>query len=85
MSFACHKVTVINYIIIFQTFKLPNIFRWMIRIGNTNHTSSLDAQNVLVLDVVESHKHPTYDGVSSYYDIAILKTDIIKISQVINY
>ncbi len=55
----------------------------MIRIGNENHNASLKAVNVLFLDIVESKQHEKYDGVSSYYDIAVLKTDIVKINQVI--
>jgi hypothetical protein len=55
----------------------------MIRIGNENHNSSLAAPNVLVLDIVESKRHPSYDGVSSYFDIAVITTDIIQFSQVI--
>jgi hypothetical protein len=55
----------------------------MIRIGNENHIASLKAVNVLFLDIVESKQHEKYDGASSYYDIAVLTTDIVKINQVI--
>jgi hypothetical protein len=54
----------------------------MIRIGNENHSASLKAVNVLLLDIVESKQHEKYDGASSYYDIAVLTTDTVKINQV---
>jgi hypothetical protein len=39
--------------------------------------------NVLVLDIVGSKKHDKYDGVSSYYDVGLLKTDPVKFSEVL--
>jgi hypothetical protein len=44
----------------------------------------LDDENFLLLDIVESKKHPTYDGVSSYYDIAVLTTDTVEFNQVMH-
>jgi hypothetical protein len=45
----------------------------------------LDDEKILVLDIVESKKHPKYDGVSSYYDIAVLTTDTVEFNQVIHF
>jgi hypothetical protein len=65
-----------------QTHNCSYIFRWKIRIGNDNLNSNLNASNVLVLDIIESNQHPSYDGSSSYYDIAVLTTNIVKFSTV---
>jgi hypothetical protein len=57
--------------------------RWKIRIGDQIHDSSLDDDNLLLLDIVGSNKHPKYDGLRSYYDVAVLTTGTVQFSEVI--
>jgi len=37
-----------------------------------------------VVNIIDKSVHPKYDGVSAYYDVAILKTNEITISRAIN-
>ncbi len=60
-----------------------NFFRWKIRIGNENHTTSLDDSDILVLDILEANKHPKYEN-SAYYDIAVLTTEPLQLNEVLN-
>ncbi len=45
--------------------------------------SSLNATDVLVLDIVESKKHDKYVSARLYYDVGLLKTDPVTFSQVL--
>ncbi len=45
-----------------------------IRIGDSNHTSDKKNGNFEVISMIDATVHPKYNGVSSYYDVALLKT-----------
>jgi hypothetical protein len=84
VSLDCYKTTRKYLLFFFNFSSFPNYFRWKIRIGNENHNTSLDDTNILVLDILESKKHPTYDGASSYYDIAVLTTKTVTLNEVLH-
>ena len=50
------------------------IFSWKIRIGDFNLGSDSDDGHAEDLDIIEKFVHNKYDGVKSYFDVAILKT-----------
>ena len=56
--------------------------KWQVRIGDFDHDSSLDDVDVLVLDITDTQVHPSYDGIAAYFDIAIIKTTLVPLSQV---
>ena len=56
--------------------------KWQIRIGDIDHGSSLDDLNVLVLNITDAQVHPSYDGAAAYFDIGILKTAPLMLSEV---
>ncbi len=58
--------------------------RFKIRIGDSNHASSVDNGNAIDLDVINHSIHPSYDGVASYYDVAILVTAPVPFSKAIS-
>jgi hypothetical protein len=49
-------------------------FRWKARLGDQNHTSTLDDANLIILDILEATVHPEYIDKIAYFDIAILVT-----------
>ncbi len=59
-------------------------FRWKIRIGDSNQSSDQDDGNGKVFEIVKEKVHPLYNGVSVYYDVAVLETDEIPISRSIS-
>ena len=52
--------------------------------GDTNHNSTDDDSNLLILDISRIIIHPDYDGVTSYYDVAVLETSMLNFSRGIN-
>jgi len=52
--------------------------------GDSNHASRNDDRNAINLDVLNHSVHPNYDGVSSYYDVAILETAHVNFSRAIS-
>ena len=60
------------------------IFRFKIRIGDTNHASEQDDKNAIDMDINKQIVHPKYDEVSSYYDVAILETSPVTFSKFIS-
>jgi hypothetical protein len=55
----------------------------LIRVGDVNHESANDDGNAKNLRIVNKFIHPGYDGVASYFDIAILETEEITFSRAI--
>ena len=58
------------------------IFSFKIRIGDQNHNSTADDDEVIVLDVISSHKHPSFDCNTSYFDVAVLSTKTVNFGKV---
>ena len=58
-----------------------NFCSWKIRIGNNDHNSS-DDEGMLILDIKLAYKHPLYDNVAEYYDIAVLTTEAVTFTKV---
>ena len=54
--------------------KLGLFFSFKIRIGDNNHNSASDDDNLQVLDIFKSFIHPNYKKSTAYYDVAILQT-----------
>ncbi len=52
--------------------------------GDRNHTSRNDDRNLLILDISRVSLHPDYDGVSAYYDVAVLETLPVNFSRAIS-
>ena len=52
--------------------------------GDTNHNSTDDDSNLLILNISRIIIHPDYDGVTSYYDVAVLETLPVIFSRGIN-
>ena len=48
-------------------------FSWKVRIGNPSLNSSFE--NVFIANIRAAHKHPLYDGQSSYFDVGILEVE----------
>ena len=67
-------------------FLLPFIhnIRFTIRIGDSNHASQVDDRNAIDLEVLNKFIHPNYNGVASYYDVAILETATVTFSTAIS-
>ena len=53
------------------------------RIGDQNHSSTSDDANLLVLDILNVDKHPQYNGVAAYYDVAVIETETVTFSYAI--
>ena len=60
------------------------LFRFQIRIGDKNHTSSNDDSYAFNVDILQSFPHPDYEKHKAYFDIAILKTEEIPFSILVN-
>jgi hypothetical protein len=43
----------------------------------------LDDANLLFLDILNIDKHPQYNGVAAYYDVAVIETEKVAFSQAI--
>jgi hypothetical protein len=56
---------------------------WKVRIGDRNHTSDADDANLLILDIRSISKHPQYNGVAAYFDVAVIKTKDVTFSEFI--
>ncbi len=69
-----------DWTLIILSSKLFLHFRWKIRVGSIDLTK----ETIRVLEIVNSHVHPKYNGKSSYFDIAVLETEEIEISNKIN-
>ena len=59
-------------------------FRWKIQIGDFNHGSDKDDGNAKNLEIIKKFVHPNYDGIKSYFDVAILETEEITFSRAIS-
>jgi hypothetical protein len=49
-----------------------------VRIGDWNH--SFETKNTLFLEIMEVLIHPNYNGISAYFDIAVVKTTNVTFS-----
>jgi hypothetical protein len=49
-----------------------------VRIGDWNHSSK--TKNTLFLDIKGVSVHPNYNGISAYFDIAVVKTENVTFS-----
>ena len=58
------------------------LHRLEIRIGDQNHKDHPDNSGALILQVTGIHKHPKYDGESSYFDVAVFTTNAVKLTTV---
>ncbi len=56
------------------------ILRWKIRIGDFDLGSDKDDGTAKNLDIIKKFIHPEFDGVASYFDVAILETEEITFS-----
>ncbi len=63
---------------------LPFLCRWKIRIGDFNLELGSDDGNAEDLDIIEKFVHHKYDGVKSYFDIAIFKTKEITFTKAVS-
>ena len=57
-------------------------FSFKIRIGDQNLKLNISESSGKILDVKELYMHPLFDGSTSYYDVAILKTEPVEFSRV---
>ena len=53
-----------------------------IRVGHLKNIDSTDKSEAQVLDVTEIYKHPAFDGTSYFFDIAILTTESLELTEV---
>lgn len=60
------------------------LFRYKIRIGDTNHASKLGDRNAIFLDILTQTIHPKYNGMASYYDVAVLETSPVTFTKLIS-
>jgi hypothetical protein len=67
---------VVNYPKHFGCFRI-----WKVRIGDTNHVSDKDDINLAILDIQDIAKHPQYNGITAYFDIAVIETDDVTFSK----
>jgi len=51
--------------------------------GDRNHNSTDDDQNLVILNISRVSLHPDYDGVTAYYDVAVLETLPVNFSRAI--
>ncbi len=51
------------------------------RIGDSDHGSTADDTFVTILDILKIFIHPDYNGITAYYDVAIIVTDIVTFSR----
>ena len=58
-------------------------FRWKIRIGDFNLGSDSDDRNAKDLGIIKKFVHPNFDGIASYFDVAILETEEMTFSKAI--
>jgi hypothetical protein len=54
-----------------------------LKLGEWNHASKLANPNLLILDILHVSVHSKYDGITAYYDIAVLETETIAFSKAI--
>ena len=55
-------------------------FSAKIRIGDQDLNSTLE--DVLVLPIQNTFKHPSYDGTTAYFDVMLVETESVSFSKV---
>ena len=55
-----------------------------IRIGDSNHNLEVNPRFAMVLDVIRSQIHPMYRNGTSYFDVAVMTTNKIPVSEFIS-
>ena len=50
--------------------------------GDKNHKSTDDDEDLLILEISKANKHPLFDGKSSYYHVAVLTTRPVDYNEV---
>ena len=56
-------------------------FSARIRIGDQDLNSTHD--DILVLPILNTFKHPSYDGITAYFDVMLVETESVPFSTVI--
>lgn len=59
-------------------------YRFKVRIGDVNHASNKDDRTAIDLNILGYRVHPDFDGLTSYYDVALVQTDILMFSKSIS-
>jgi hypothetical protein len=74
-----------KFLIVSSFFNFRTIFfsTWKVQIGDQNHASENDDANLLILDILSIAKHPLYNGVAAYFDIAVIETTNVTSSEAI--
>ncbi len=62
---------------------ITTIFRFKIRIGDSNHALDSGDKNAVDLEILKSIVHPDYNTQAVYYDVAILLTENVTFSKFI--
>jgi hypothetical protein len=57
--------------------------QWKVRIGDRNHVSERDDSNLLILDIQVISRHSQYNGITAYFDIAVIETETVTFSRAI--
>ena len=59
--------------------------RFKLRIGDYNHTFDVNFSGALILEITGVHKHPKYTVGNSYYDVAVLTTEVVNATVVMTF
>ena len=56
-------------------------FRFKVRIGDFDHSSSDDDRLAVTVDIKNKFIHPRYNGKAAHFDVAVLETDNIDFTE----